>query len=464
MSGQSDKTLFPPDAARRQRSRGGNVPIASLAILIVVAALCGGGGVRYGLLNLCVQMTALFAMAINRDAVLGFWAGAPASLRIGAALTISLPLLQLVPLPPSFWTQLPGRDLVVQSLELTGQVGWRPLSVDPIRTLVAATGLIAPVAILEIGWRIERSRLFALAWLVVGLAVAQLFVGMPQLLNPQSGASLYDVASQNGALRGLFANRNSTGLFLVIALALTVSIPLPGRHRAHLPVRVMTALLLIIAIILTRSRSAFVLMAIPILLALSQAFIWWRGSKTAKISGANTSTSRWAIGIAALGLLLSAMALATSSGRISDTLERFDASSDARAYIWEDAAYSASRYAPIGAGMGTFDEVFQIDESLEHLTDRRAGRAHNDYIELTIEAGVLGLGLMALWLSLIGWWAWRSRGSDHRFAAFGATAALLAIALQSAVDYPLRNQTMLVTVAFLIVVLGQCAVNSERAK
>ncbi len=37
-----------------------------------------------------------------------------------------LPLLQLIPLPPSIWTQLPGRETAAQVDRLLGWNVWRP--------------------------------------------------------------------------------------------------------------------------------------------------------------------------------------------------------------------------------------------------------------------------------------------------------------------------------------------------
>ena len=107
--------------------------------------------------------------------------------------------------------------------------------------------------------------------------------------------------------------------------------------------------------------------------------------------------------------------------------------------------------------MGTFDEVFQIDESLENTAQRRAGRAHNDYLEIAIEAGLPGLLLIAAWSAMCIWLAWRARRSPLRWAGWAAAGILLAIALQSATDYPLRNQAMLCLAAFALLVLARFA-------
>jgi O-antigen ligase len=168
------------------------------------------------------------------------------------------------------------------------------------------------------------------------------------------------------------------------------------------------------------------------------------------------------------GLALLAFAgtalVVVAPGPIGEALERFEAKDDPRRYIWDDAGYSASRYWPAGAGIGTFDEVFQVDESLENLTKRTAGRAHNDYLELAIEAGLPGLALAGLWIVLIGWLSWRARHSSQRWVAWAGSSFLLAIALQSITDYPLRNQTILAFAGFALVLLGRIATDQRRAQ
>jgi O-antigen ligase len=139
-----------------------------------------------------------------------------------------------------------------------------------------------------------------------------------------------------------------------------------------------------------------------------------------------------------------------------------EAKNDPRRYIWEDAAYAVDRYWPAGSGMGTFDEVFQIDESLENLTLRTAGRAHNDYIELAIEAGLAGLTMAALWFVACLVMAWQARRSQIAWAGWAGGAFLLAIALQSITDYPLRNQTILAFAGFALLLLARAARERER--
>jgi O-antigen ligase len=104
--------------------------------------------------------------------------------------------------------------------------------------------------------------------------------------------------------------------------------------------------------------------------------------------------------------------------------------------------------------MGTFDEVFQVDESLEYISQRRAGRAHNEYLEVAIEAGAVGLAVIAGWALWVAFGTWRALSSLHRWPASAGGGILLAMALQSVLDFPMRNQTMLCLGAFALLLIS----------
>lgn len=419
----------------------------ALAAVLVFAIAFGGGGSKYGMANMLVQLAALAALAFNREAFFEFWKSAPFALKSLVGLSILLPALYLIPLPQSVWSALPGRELMVQSYELIGREGWASASVEPVRTLLALTALIVPLALLTIGWSASRERLVQVGWIAVALGLINMLIGIPQVLTNSEVGVLYPENPMPGVLFGTFANRNSTGLFLVGTLALAALLPaLPQFRRQELLVRTGACVLLLVAILLTRSRTALVLALLPL------------GLVGLRVLLSRTDQGKSGLWVALGGMALiagtGAVVAVAAPGRVGEVLERFDdADTDARAYIWEDAAYSADRFWPLGSGTGTFDDVFHLDESLENLTPRRAGRAHNDYLEVAIEAGIPGLTLVAAWILLLAWLAWRARRSSDRWVAWSGAAALLAIALQSITDYPLRNLSLLGFAGFALLIL-----------
>lgn len=432
----------------------------ALAALLTAAVLLGGGGVAYGLFNLAVQLLALTILALNREHFFAFWRHAPPGLRALTAATIAVPVLALIPLPPEAWMQLPGREQAVEALEAAGGTDWRPFSLDPGRTLVAALSLIVPLTVLALGWRLPRRDLLWLGWLVVALGLVSFLMGVPQVLSNGQWGLIYPENPMPGVLFGSFANRNSTGLFLVACLILLILLPPQRPQPWFAGLRIGGFALLTLGAVLTGSRSAMVLAVIPLMLGL---LAWLRSRRWGAIRPRTLILG--SAGVVAMGL--AAIAVLPGS-RAQVSFDRFALSGDARAYIWEDAAYSARRYWPLGAGMGTFDEVFQADESLENLTERRAGRAHNDYLEVAVEAGLPGLLVIAGWLALTGWYSLAARSAKVRLpdrkTTWAGSAVLLAIALQSLVDYPLRNQALMALAALALVLLVRFGAGEERGR
>jgi exopolysaccharide production protein ExoQ len=290
-------------------------------------------------------------------------------------------------------------------------------------------------------------------------------MGTVQLGATDDTGTLFGARSPGQLLLGTFANRNSTGLFLVFALALAAVLPPPRPHSAVLYGRLGAIVLLMVGIVLTRSRTALVLALLPLLLGGLRMLWWWTRERAghARRGGLGGAMLIALSAISLAGAGITALVVA-APGQVAATLERFEAKDDPRRFIWDDAAYAVGRYWPAGAGMGTFDEVFQIDESLENLTQKRAGRAHNDYIELAIESGPVGLALAAVWLVLIGWLSWLARRSSMRWTAWAGSAFMLAIALQSITDYPLRNQALLAFAGFALLLLARIAADGGRRR
>ncbi|ALE15478.1 Lipid A core-O-antigen ligase [Altererythrobacter epoxidivorans] len=414
-----------------------------LAGLIVIAVLAGGGGVAYGFANLAVQLVAIVVLAFNTDAQREFWARAPQPIRLLVAASLALPLVQLLPLPPAIWQALPGRELAIEAYAAARVEGWHALSVAPHRTLVSLFGLLVPLAIIVVGYSADRDTLLKACLILAALGLASFILGAMQVLGGLG--PFYPENRMPGVLFGTFANRNTTGLFLVACLSVVCLVPYVRKRLTPLGT-VTLAVLLLLGIVLTQSRSAILLAAIPIGLALLRE-LGGQKEKRAIVAGM--------AGIALAGL--ATIAFLSASGaqgtRLDTIASRFAETDDARSDIWTDSLASAERFAPAGAGMGTFDEVFQVDESLEHMGFKRAGRAHNDFLELAIEAGVAGLLLAAAWILLVIWLSWRARVSDERWTAWTGSTVLSAIALQSVLDYPLRTEAMMAVAAFAISLL-----------
>lgn len=427
-------------------------PLAHLQVLVLLAVLLGGGGIGYGIRNFAIQGLALLLLAIHFPLVVRFWRESSVLLRILLGATLALPLLQLVPLPPELWQALPGRDLVVVSHRIAG-VGdgaWFPLSLDRARTLVAFTGLIAPATIVMLGSLLPMREKILLGLTLVAGAVLALLWGLVQLSSANEAGLLYPINPRPDVLYATFANRNSTGLMLATCTALAIGLARWDRPR-DLLVSAMVAGLLAVGTLATQSRSSIVLLGLAFGLVLLR--LAWPQSRDAETPARQRRTAGILVGALAALLAIAVAFSAMQGGRVATSLARFDDGATDRPEMWEDGLYAAGQYWPVGSGMGTFDEVFQVHESLEYVSPRRAGRAHSDWIELGIEAGLAGLALALAWLAWAAAAAWRALRHGPYWPALAGGCGVAALALQSLLDYPLRNQTVLCIAALMVVLL-----------
>jgi O-antigen ligase len=138
-------------------------------------------------------------------------------------------------------------------------------------------------------------------------------------------------------------------------------------------------------------------------------------------------------------------------------LDRFgpDTVSDARVAIVRNTISAARAYMPFGSGLGTFVPVYQLFEKPADISVSYVNHAHNDFLELWLEAGIPGLLLLMVfigWLvrqTIVVWRKGEANGEriDCNLMKFAAVVLVLLL-LHSLVDYPLRTAAMMAVVAF----------------
>src|SRR5690606_13017155 len=83
--------------------------------------------------------------------VVGLWAWRYRHLPKLAALLIltllAIPALQLIPLPPELWTNLPGRRTAADIIDFAAAEAWQPITLNREATLRALLNLLPPIAL-----------------------------------------------------------------------------------------------------------------------------------------------------------------------------------------------------------------------------------------------------------------------------------------------------------------------------
>lgn len=375
-----------------------------------------------------------------------------------AGLAVLIPLVQLVPLPPEIWQSLAGRDQLVLAVQLTGvEASWLPISLTPSQTWASALALIPPIAVFVAALGVSSADQRFLIAIVLIAAVANILLGVGQIASGRDW--LYPYEGAQGSVVGFFANRNHLATLLLVALPLAGAFVGSALHQAYgdrrlqIALAILFVMMAVVAIGIVRSRAG-VLLGGPALLA-AGAIAW----------AASSSIGKRGV-LIAMGLVGVASIVAVIAFASSPLLARFDRdiTADDRFGIWSEVIKGAEGYLPLGSGIGSFDPVYRSIEPPDALQATYLNHAHNDFLELWMEAGWLAAaGLVAFFI----WLGKRSlvliRG-DGRRAAIGlaAAAGICLILVHSIFDYPLRAEATLCVFALCCAVLERSS-RSERS-
>lgn len=376
-----------------------------------------------------------------------------------AAAVMAVPLIQLIPLPPDLWARLPGREQAALAPALAGVApGWTAISLTPDKTWATALALIPALGVFFACLALDsRNRFLLVAIVLIGVLLS---MGLGALQMAEGGDAFHmDSRTADGAVTGFFVNRNHMAAFILMSLPFAAALAAPGRRWPVSPqllrwACVLLGLLAVITLAAIRSRAGVVLLApamvlcMLILMRSSEAGQWVRAVRL------------WAVGVVGAGLAVLAFGL-------SPLMERFESAGGGQDRLdrWPEVLEAAGRYQPIGGGLGSFRPIYGSVEPVAELDRTFFNHAHNDYLELWLETGWLGVGVLVLAILWVAprwarhWGGTPEGGRDP--LALAAGAALILIALHSVVDFPIRSETNLVIVGLC---LGLIAAAEPRRK
>jgi putative inorganic carbon (HCO3(-)) transporter len=244
----------------------------------------------------------------------------------------------------------------------------------------------------------SRRRLKLLAFTIVGVGVMQALIG---LIAHFVGVDLVPADTLHTAapevlVRGTFVNRNHFGAFVAMTIAVGLGLAIGYTRRSHrypgwreriasladrlLETRMQVLLLIVVmfaALFFSRSRGANAAFFVSLVCVLG-ATLLLRGWRTPELR------------LAPLVLLFVAVAAVWfGTGGLAERVLGSDIGLDERFDQWRISANVAADYWLVGVGAGNYENVFPLyrDGSLRPLF---YDHAHNDYLELFIEQGVVG--------------------------------------------------------------------------
>lgn len=376
-------------------------------------------------------------------------------------LAIAIPVLQLMLLPPELWTALPGRTLFMEAALASGQAQpWRPLTIVPEATRNALASLIVPLAVLVLAAGLDEEERARLPTLMIVFIVLAMLTGLLQV----SGGGFDNplINGTPGQVNGIFANRNHFALLLAFGCLIAPVWAFTDQQQARwrAPAALGCLVLLVLTILATGSRAGLVLAALALAIGMTIA---WRDFR--RLLRHYPAWVRFALFAGVGVLLLIAVIFSVQADRAVsiDRLFAVDTTTDIRSRSRPTVLAMIAAYFPTGSGVGGFDSVFRIHEPFDLLKLTYLNHAHNDFLEVALDAGILGIA--AIVLALV-WWAWASVKA-WRAAPDGETsnarvgsAILLLILVASLFDYPVRTPTIMVFA--MLAAMWLCAPGAMR--
>lgn len=425
------------------------------ALAVLVAALLFGGASR-------IETGGAF---LTRLVTLGafvwlMWQRRTGTIRIErpAALIwlamIALVLIQIIPLPYSIWTALPGRELAKASVDLVGEQPWGAISLTPARTLDALLMLLCAFVAYVIGSQLDAAARTMLLTVALGVMVVSAMLAIAQVgSGSQSPLYFYAITNRDAGV-GFFSNANHLANFLSGGIVLTGwwLAQRASDRRAPTTGELFSAGLIValflVAIFTTTSRAGTVFALIA--LCFAATFLPLRQLGISPRLAIGGGLAALAAGATVVVLLLTGV---LGSGAFS-----FTGGESERVALVPELLGIARDFLPFGTGVGSFDPIYRSYETRDGLQFAYLNQAHNEYLQILVELGIFGFVVLAaglVWYARRAWQAFRMAPESRTVARQqrAVAMAMVFVLLHSAGDYPLRTDGFAVYFAFLCALL-----------
>jgi len=307
----------------------------------------------------------------------------------------------------------------------------------------------------------SRDRLSLTAKALVFVGVAEALYGLMNTLSGIEYIWWFPKTAYRGDVTGTFINRNHMAGHLELVIPLAIGLLLARRNHpaderrslksiiynlASLMLdkqgRLMVyTLIMFSALFLTASRAGNASLFASLVAVVAIALLF-RGKKSAE--------ARYAPMIITMALIASVW---LGLGKLPDRYSKTQTQAQARLFAWQNTRVMIGDYTLTGSGAGTFQYLFPMYEtgSLSQVYDH----AHNDYLELLEEQGIIGFALAAsaivsIWITIAKAFI-RRRDVYFRAMLFGSLAGTTSLLLHATVDF---NFHIPANAAYFYVVMG----------
>ena len=271
---------------------------------------------------------------------------------------------------------------------------------------------------------------------------------------------------------GPFYNRHHFAGYMELALALPLGLLLSGAIEADKrPLYIFAAVLMGIALISTGSRGGMIaLLAEAVFLVIFSSFGRDEEAKPAVEKSGRARSALTRVGLV-LALIIALFGGAILFGgeaalsRLVGTVNSEDPTTG-RAHFW-DVTLDIIRAHPVtGSGLGSYGLAYTQYDSRNGLF--RLEQAHNDYLQVMADAGIIGVGLALFFVVALFRMGFARRETEDPFrrgVATGALAGCFAVLVHSFFDFTLHttaNALLFLMLASFATINGRVEQDSAR--
>ena len=322
----------------------------------------------------------------------------------------------------------------------------RTISLDPFATQVSALHFLA-LAIFFSAALVFTESAKRLQKLIIGITIFgfiyAFYAILQSVLSPNKIYGIYESAS--GSPFGSFVNRHNFAAFVEMAMSLPLGLMFVGAVKRDKRLLYVTAIALMgIALLLSGSRGGLVAFLSQIIFLIIL---------TTKSKGYGQIVLKAGLAVALIAAIIGGSFFVggeTSLKRFVETAASENVTTD-RSHIWSVTLDVIRENMPFGAGLGAFGVAYTPFDSFSGLD--RVEQAHNDYLQVLADAGIVGLiigGFFLFWLFREGLQNAKTENTFRRGAVTGALAGCFAILVHSVFDFVLH--TTAISVLFLVLV------------
>jgi O-antigen ligase len=366
-----------------------------------------------------------------------FW---PVWLILG--LAASLTAAHLVPLPYHWWSNLPGRQVI---LEIDKAVGLgqmsRPLSMSPEATMNALLSLSVPLAVLVLASQFDGLRQRRALGVVLLLSFTSAAFG---LLHATGADILLYSRQASQDVAGLFVNRNHQAALLALifpmaAVAVSAGVGMGLPRKVETFVGAFMCLVAVPLVLITGSRTGMLVAGVSLVLIFAFGLLPLK--RVAIRPWVRYSAAFGSVGGLVWATIWVSRDLAIK--RLEDDTEGL------RWPVWQSIVDTLPHYLPWGTGVGSYVEAYKVLEPDNLLRPTFSNHAHNEALEILFTAGIPGAALLLLafvFLAVSVWRGLRAAGDGALFKRLGVVVVIL-LAIASLSDYPIRTPILSAVVA-----------------